>query len=182
MFKAQNAFEGVISNFPNRAIAKVLHCVVFPLGRPYVVPSDALGHEVARLLIEPSAARDRLTAGMYRGSADEEGVALLDAAMKATVEAEPIEQKLRAAVREGRLDGRTQPGADPALVAERAVAAGIIDATQAERLARARTLSARVIRVDDFAADLGASLFDPPAPVTAHSAAVMQAPPQRAAA
>jgi acyl-CoA dehydrogenase len=178
MFKAQNAFEGVISNFPNRAIAKVLHCVVFPLGRPYVVPSDALGHEVARLLIEPSAARDRLTAGMYRGSADEEGVALLDAAMKATVEAEPIEQKLRAAVREGRLDGRTQPGADPALVAERAVAAGIIDATQAERLARARTLSARVIRVDDFAADLGASLLDPPAPVTA----VMQAPPQRAAA
>jgi len=182
MFKAQNAFEGVISNFPNRAIAKVMHCIVFPLGRPYVVPSDKLGHEVARLLIEPSAARDRLTAGMYHGSADDEGVALLDAAMAAAVEAEPLEQKLRAAVREGRLDGRVAPGADAGVVAERAVAAGIISAADTERLARARALSARVIRVDDFAADLGASLLDPPAPVTEHSAAVMQAPPQRAAA
>ena len=65
MFKAQNAFEGVISNFPNRFIAAIMRRVVFPLGRPYVVPSDKLGHEVARLLIEPSAARDRLTAGIY---------------------------------------------------------------------------------------------------------------------
>ncbi len=40
MFKAQNAFEGVISNFPNRVIAFALRRIVFPLGRPYVVPSD----------------------------------------------------------------------------------------------------------------------------------------------
>jgi acyl-CoA dehydrogenase len=57
MFKAQNAFEGVISNFPNRLIAFALRSIVFPLGRPYVVPSDQLGHDVARLLIEPSATR-----------------------------------------------------------------------------------------------------------------------------
>jgi acyl-CoA dehydrogenase len=56
LFKAQNAVEGVISNFPNRVISVVLRRVVFPLGRPYVVPSDYLGHEVARL-IEPSHAR-----------------------------------------------------------------------------------------------------------------------------
>ena len=43
--------------------------VVFPLGRPYVVPSDKLGHDVAKLLIEPSATRDRLTAGMYLADA-----------------------------------------------------------------------------------------------------------------
>ena len=34
MFKAQKAFEGVISNFPNRLIAAVMRRVVFPLGRP----------------------------------------------------------------------------------------------------------------------------------------------------
>ncbi len=68
MFKAQTAFEGVISNFPNRLIAMVMRRIVFPLGRPYVVPSDKLGHEVARLLIEPSATRDRLTAGMYHAA------------------------------------------------------------------------------------------------------------------
>jgi len=182
MFKAQNAFEGVVSNFPNRCIAKVMHCVVFPLGRPYVVPSDRLGHEVARLLIEPSATRDRLTAGMYHGPADEEGVALLDAAMAAAVEAEPIEQKIRAAARAGALDTHVAPGSDPGLTAERAVAAGVISSSEAAVLARHRELAARVIRVDDFAADLGASLVDIPAPVTVHSAAVMAAPPRRAAA
>src|SRR5215471_11599822 len=44
MFKAQNAIEGVISNFPNRVIAGVLRRIIFPLGRPYVVPPDKLGH------------------------------------------------------------------------------------------------------------------------------------------
>ena len=68
MFKAQNAFEGVISNFPESLRAMVMRRIVFPLGRPYVVPSDRAGHEVARLLIEPSATRDRLTAGMYMPS------------------------------------------------------------------------------------------------------------------
>ena len=56
MFKAQNAFEGVISNYPSRAVAWLLRRIIFPLGRPYVVPSDRLGHAVASLLIEPSAA------------------------------------------------------------------------------------------------------------------------------
>jgi acyl-CoA dehydrogenase len=182
MFKAQNAFEGVISNFPNRAIARVLHGVVFPLGRPYVVPSDRLGHEVARLLIEPSATRDRLTAGMYLGTGEAAGVALLDAALAAAVAAEPVDQKLRAALRAGALDAHVPPGADPGMVPERAVAAGIISSAEAATLARHRELAARVIRVDDFAADLGASLLDPPAPVTVHSAAVMEAPPRRAAA
>src|SRR5437667_2833608 len=49
MFKAQNAIEGVLANFPNRMIAALLRTLVFPLGRPYVVPSDQLGHAVAKL-------------------------------------------------------------------------------------------------------------------------------------
>jgi acyl-CoA dehydrogenase len=182
MFKAQNAFEGVISNFPNRFLAKVMHCIVFPLGRPYVVPSDRLGHEVARLLIEPSATRDRLTAGMYRGRDADDGVALLDHALEAAVAAEPIDQKLRAAAKAGALDTRLAPGADPDLVAQRAVAAGVITAAEAATLARHRDLVARVIRVDDFDSDLGASLLEPPAPVTSHSPAVMQMPTRREAA
>jgi hypothetical protein len=70
MFKAQNAFEGVIPTSPT-AFATLLRWYIFPLGRPYVVPSDKLGHEVATLLIEPSATRDRLTAGMYLPRDDE---------------------------------------------------------------------------------------------------------------
>src|SRR4029434_910620 len=81
MFKAQTALEGVISNFPNRLIAAVMRRTVLSLGRPYVVPSDKLGHEVATLLIEPSATRDRLTAGMYLSKAERDGLRQIAAAL-----------------------------------------------------------------------------------------------------
>jgi acyl-CoA dehydrogenase len=174
MFKAQGAFEGVISNFPNRALAALMWRVVFPLGRPYEVPSDQLGHQVAALLIEPSATRDRLTAGMYLGRDGEEGTALLDAALQSAVLAEPIERKLKEAARAGRFDAQLAPGADPGLLAERALTAGVITSAEARVLARHRELVARVVRVDDFAQDLGTSLVAPPTPVTAHA---RQTPP-----
>ena len=161
MFKAQSAFEGVISNFPNRVIATLMRRIVFPLGRPYVVPSDQIGHEVASLLIAPSATRDRLTAGMYIGRGDDDPVALIERALAATMIAEPIEAKLKAAIREGRLDGRVPPGSDVDVLAERALAAGLIDGEEAQALMVHHDLVQRVIRVDDFDRDLGASLLLP---------------------
>ena len=75
-------------------------------GRPYVVPSDKLGHEVARLLIEPSATRDRLTAGIYLSQAVDNPLAQIERALAATLAAEPVEAKLRGAMKEGRFDGK----------------------------------------------------------------------------
>ncbi len=161
MFKAQTALEGVISNFPNRLIAMLMRRIVFPLGRPYVVPSDRIGLKVARLLIEPSDSRDRLTAGMFIGTGEDDPVGLIERALRATVEVESIEAKLKAAVRDGRLDGRLPPDAGAEKLAERAVAAGVIDAEEARALVAQRHLVARVIRVDDFDPDLGASLLQP---------------------
>ncbi len=166
MFKAQIAFEGVISNFPNRFIAAVMRRVVFPLGRPYVVPSDKLGHEVARILIEPSAARDRLTAGVYLSAAPDNPVTQIERALAATIAAEPIEAKLRAAVKDGRVDGKLPPGAGVDVLLGRALAAGVITAAEGAAVSAARDLTALVIRVDDFAQDLGASEMEA-APVAA---------------
>ncbi len=161
MFKAQNAFEGVISNFPNRLIAFALRRIVFPLGRPYVVPSDRLGHDVARLLIEPSAARDRLTAGIYIGTREDDPVGLIERALEATMRAELVEAKMRGAIRDGRLDGKLPPGAGIDVLADRALASGIVSADEARALLAQRELVARVIRVDDFDKDLGAALLQP---------------------
>jgi acyl-CoA dehydrogenase len=161
MFKAQSAFEGVISNFPNRPIAFLLRRIVFPLGRPYAVPSDELGHEVAQLLLEPSATRDRLTAGMFIGTAGDDPVALIERALAATVVAEPIELRLKSATKDGRLEAHIPPGAGIEVLTERAVAAGIISADEARALNAQRMLVAQVIRVDDFDRDLGARLLQP---------------------
>jgi acyl-CoA dehydrogenase len=167
MFKAQNAIEGVISNFPQHAIATLMRRMVFPLGRPYVVPSDALGHEVAKLLIEPSATRDRLTAGMYIGSGEDNPVALIERALVATLASEPIEARIRLAAKEGRIDTRLPAGAGVDVLVARAQAAGVIDVAEAEAVLTARDLTARVIRVDDFPQDFGVSEMNPTATTAA---------------
>lgn len=181
MFKAQSALEGVLDNFPNPMFGALMRRVVFPLGRPYVMPSDALGHEVAKLLIESSATRDRLTAGMFIGD-PEEPVGLLERALAVTVAAEPIERTLKEAIRSGALDARVAPGAGAAAIAGRAVTIGIIAASDAAVLALQRELAARVVRVDDFAQDLGTSLLVPgDAGEPAMSAARPAAPASRRA-
>ena len=160
LYKAQGAMEGVITNFPNRFIAAVMRLVVFPLGKPHVVPSDRLGQHVARLLIEPSATRDRLTAGMFIGDADEP-VGLLERALAASVAADPVERKVRSALRVGKLEATQAPGEGAAALEALAVAAGVITAAEAALLAARRELAARVVSVDDFAQDLGTSLLEP---------------------
>jgi acyl-CoA dehydrogenase len=149
MFRAQNAFEGVLSNYPSRLAAWILRRIIFPLGRPYVVPSDRLGHEVARLLIEPSATRDRLTAGAYVPRTESDVMGKLEAAMQAAVAAEPIERKVRDAQKAGRIAGKS--GVE---LASAAFTAGVITAAEQAQLQRATVLRDEVIRVDDFPQDL----------------------------
>jgi acyl-CoA dehydrogenase len=167
MFRAQTALEGVISNFPNRFLAAILRRMVFPLGRPYVVPSDRLGHNVAKLMIEPSATRDRLTQGVFVSKSPDNPVTLIERALTATLAAEPVEAKIRAAAKAGRIDAKLPAGAGLDALIERAQAAGVIDTAEAQAVATARELTAQVIRVDDFALDLGASDMQPPVVGTA---------------
>ncbi|MEO8137233.1 MAG: acyl-CoA dehydrogenase, partial [Betaproteobacteria bacterium] len=142
MFKAQNAFEGVIANYPSKTVAWLLRRIIFPLGRPYVVPSDRLGHDVASLLIEPSATRDRLTRGMFIAADPDDPVALIEAALTANVAAEGIEARIRAATKAGTIAGATQA----ARIAS-AVAAGLVTVAEVELLEQARLLADRVIHV-----------------------------------
>ncbi|WP_374484441.1 acyl-CoA dehydrogenase [Zoogloea sp.] len=156
MFKAQNAFEGVIANFPNRLFAMLLRrLVVFPLGRPYVVPSDALGHKVAGLLIEPSATRDRLTSDVYLPKDVEEPVGALEAALHATVAAEPVESKVRRAIKEGHFKPGLLVGGGVDALYDAAVAGGIISGDEYALIKRRGELRDKVIRVDDFPYDFG---------------------------
>jgi acyl-CoA dehydrogenase len=167
MFKMQNAFEGVISNYPNRVIAALLHWYIFPLGRPYEVPSDKLGHEVAQTLIEPSATRDRLTAGMYVPWDETDAVGVIELALEATVAAEPIEARIRKAVKEGRVGA-----GNPADMAVHAREAGVITAEEHALLQRRVMLRDRAIAVDDFPQDFAHEAgVQPPLPSTLREAA-----------
>jgi acyl-CoA dehydrogenase len=130
---------------------------VFPLGRPYVIPSDKLGHDVAKLLIEPSATRDRLTAGMYLSKSDDDVIRAIESAVGATLAAEPIEARIREAQKAGRL--KVEVGEDRVAAAR---AASVITTDELAIVRRAKKLVDQVLRVDDFAQDLGASEMHPP--------------------
>jgi hypothetical protein len=153
MYKAQMAFDGAIANFPVRWIGRLLYRMVFPLGHPYDVPSDRIGHRVAKLLIEPSAARDRLTTETYLPKGESEAVGALELALLATIEAEPIEAKIRAAEKKGVLVDN--PDANVRDLAHAAFAAGIVTPAEYAALKRRNDLRDIVIRVDDFPHDLG---------------------------
>jgi acyl-CoA dehydrogenase len=155
MYKAQMAFDGVIDNFPNKFIGRLLYRIIFPLGRPYEVPSDKIGHQVAKLLIEPSATRDRLTAETYLPKLETEAIGAVELALAATIEAEPIDAKIRAAEKNGALDNN--PDANVRDLAHAAFAAGIVTADEYAVLQRRNKLRDIVIHVDDFPHDFGLS-------------------------
>ncbi|MBI5861262.1 MAG: acyl-CoA dehydrogenase [Rhodocyclales bacterium] len=153
IYKTQQAFDGVIANFPNRWIGGLLYRMVFPWGHPYVVPSDDLGHQVASLLIQPSATRDRLTAECFVPQTDAEPVGAIEQALAATLAAEPIEAKIREAEKAGRFAGN--PLGNVRDIASAAFACGIITAQEHDCMEHRNALRDRVVRVDDFAFDFG---------------------------
>jgi acyl-CoA dehydrogenase len=177
MYRVQTAIEGVISNFPNRFISAIARWVLFPLGRPYSVPSDRLGHEVAALVVMPSATRDRLTAGMFIAKADDDPAAQIERALAATLAVEPIEARIRAAMKDGSFKPEAVPGAGADERVDGAAAVGVITADELALIQRQRALVAAVVRVDDFAQDLGTSLLQPPHPLTPHPDDVAVSPP-----
>ncbi|MEX2239470.1 MAG: acyl-CoA dehydrogenase [Burkholderiales bacterium] len=150
LYSAQQAIDQILSNFPVKALATVLRWTIFPLGTPFRPPLDSRNHECAKIALEPGAARDRLTAGIYlpQGEADATGV--LETAFLATVACEPIEKKFREAVKSGVLTPRS--GADTALLARDQ---GVITPEEYAQWQRKETLRKRVIMVDDFPQDYG---------------------------
>ncbi len=153
MYKAQMAFDGFLANFPNKFIAGALRRIIFPLGHPYDVPSDKIGHQVAKILISPSAARDRLTAETYVPEVESEAVGAIELALRATIEAEPIEARIRNAEKDGMF--ANIPEANVRDIAQVAFSMGVITAEEYAVLKRRNHLRDIVIRVDDFPHDYG---------------------------
>jgi acyl-CoA dehydrogenase len=146
LFAAEERLDAVLRNLPNRIAAGILRAIVFPLGRHAARPNDRLTHQVASVLLEPSAARDRLTVGVYVPKDPSEAVARLDAALMKVAAADRVEQKLRAAIRRG-----TLRHSEEATLLSEAVALEVITSQEAAAVTEAAVIRREVIQVDDFA-------------------------------
>jgi acyl-CoA dehydrogenase len=150
LYRAQLAFDQILSNFPSKTLATLLRVTLFPRGMPFRPPLDSRNHECARIALEPGSARDRLTAGMYLPKGEADATGILESAFVATVACEPIDKKLRDAVKAGSLKPR--PGVDLVTTARDA---GIVTAEEYVLWQRKEALRKNVIKVDDFPQDFG---------------------------
>src|SRR6185295_10687791 len=139
LHRAQEAIEGILSNFPVKSVATLLRWTIFPGGKSLRPPLDSRNRECAQIALEPGAARERLTAGMYLPKGDD-ATAVLEAAFLATVACEPIDRKLRDAQRKG----LTLKEAESVLTME-----------ELAQWQRKEALRKQVIKVDDFPQDFG---------------------------
>jgi acyl-CoA dehydrogenase len=145
LYQIQQAFDGVIRNFPNAPVSSLLRALVFPLGRSMSPPSDHLGHQIAALLMQPGATRDRLTAGMYIPDNEQEAVGALEAALASTLLCEP----LQARVEEARKARQVKSPDELERISE-ARDQKIITPEEALLLERDYALHRKVIMVNDF--------------------------------
>jgi len=140
----QQQLLGVLENFPAPLLGKVLKRWLFPGGPSFAAPSDALSKQVAKLLLTPGDARDRLLRGMYMGHDPNHGYALLRDAFDKVIAAESTTHALRNAFNETVTEQNY-----PALL-DRGLAAGIITEEQAATVRAAEAARAKLIAVDEF--------------------------------
>jgi len=145
LYAIQERLDALLKNFPIRWLAFMVRVLIFPLGKIYAPPSDRTGHQAAGILLSPSIARDRLTAGMFVPQDREEPLGRIEAALAQIERADAVEKVLTNSVRNGQL-----PKAPIAVLIDLAVERDIIDRHDAEQLRAAEALRREVIRVDDF--------------------------------
>jgi acyl-CoA dehydrogenase len=143
--KIRESFDGFMRNLPFRPAAWLLRFMVFPLGRPFTGLKDTVGHRVAQILLEPSRIRNRLTEGIFLPAGPDEPLARLEDALARVVAAEPLEKRLRNAVKDGRLRKGTELE-----ILEAALNAEIVTADEAKTLWLAMEARREAARVDDF--------------------------------
>jgi acyl-CoA dehydrogenase len=126
-----------------------MRVVIFPRGRTYFAASDRLGRQIVEPLMMPSATRDRLAAGIYRTVEPGNPLGLLQEALELSLVAEPLEKRIRVeGVKTGRITALELPGQ-----VEQALAAGLINATEAATLREYDRKVMHIIDVDDFSSE-----------------------------
>jgi len=146
LYRAQEQLHGFLRNFPNRFVAAALRVCIFPRGRMYSAPSDALAREIAALLTRPTDTRARLCEGIFAPREPGSVLGQLQAALELAEQVAPLEKKVREAIRSGIL-----PAGDVHERVDQARERGLLSATEADDLQRFDRQVMGLTAVDDFA-------------------------------
>ncbi len=146
MYHAQEQLHSFLQNFPNRPIAMMLRIFIFPRGRTYSAPSDALGRKVVDLMTSSGEARDRLSQQAYTTLEPGNPLGLLQEALLLSEAMAPLENKVRQAQKDGVIHS-TYLGQQ----IDEAESADIISKAQASQMRDYHQKVLDILAVDDFA-------------------------------
>jgi acyl-CoA dehydrogenase len=147
LYQAQEQLHLFLRNFPNRPLALFMRLCIFPRGLGYSPPSDRLGHAIGDLVMNPCAARERLSAHIYKTAAAHNPLGKLQAALVLSAAAEPLEKRIRVdGVKTGRITALDLPGQ-----ITQAATLRIINEAEAALLRDYDAKVQDIINVDDFA-------------------------------
>ncbi|UVE16191.1 acyl-CoA dehydrogenase [Pseudomonas sp. LS44] len=146
--KAEQALNDLLHNFPNRLFGCLLRIVVFPLGRRHKGPSDRLDADVAKILgrAKGDPALEALLEGCYRPTDPDDPVGALQHAATLLADSQTEQQKLHSALKSGQI----HPAPGQSLL-DAALAGGVLQAEEVQKLRAAENARRKVIDVDDFA-------------------------------
>jgi acyl-CoA dehydrogenase len=148
MYQAQEQLHSFLRNFPNRPVAFLLRCIIFPRGRTYFSPSDDLGKKVVDLITRTGEARDRLSQQAYTTIEPTNPLGLLQEALQMSERLAPLEKKLKQAKKEGLVQSEYfGHQIDEAEKAE------IISARETRELRTYHEKVSHLLSVDDFSPD-----------------------------
>ena len=145
LHRYQEAMHGILLNLPNRVTARLCRWLIFPLGRRFHKPADALDRQIAGLVSRATGTRQRLIDGVYLTPAANNPVGGLNALLPEVDAADLLYRRLQQAVKQGRVAAAVGPGA-----VDQAVAAGVLDAEEAQALRNYEEKIMAYINVDEF--------------------------------
>ncbi len=149
MYNCQMAFSEFFENLPNKPIAWLLRLIVFPFGRRYKLPNDALEQTMVKTMFSDSPLRDRISQPMYIGKDTSDPSFIIEDAFTRLQATRATRDAIRQAVK----DGVLEEAADPEVLAAMAVKKSVCGKSEADAYLAAEVARKLAIQVDDFPAD-----------------------------
>ncbi|NOH79529.1 acyl-CoA dehydrogenase [Vibrio sp. RE86] len=149
LYNASQALQEAFTNYPQKAVGRLLKVIIFPLGNHFTKPSDDLSVKLAESLMTPGAHRDRLTHLCFVGKDENDSVGLMENAFLAMYDIKSLERKMMRAAKEGKV-------ARKGLLADRlaqALEADILTQEEVDKIVAADKLRYKAIQVDHFSHD-----------------------------
>lgn len=146
LYKAEEALYAFMQNFPNRFVRFLLRLFVFPYGKILTSPSDKLGKEVAKSMLNPSQVREKLTHLCYYEKREDDPIGLMELTFEKWHQVENAMKTLLQAIKKQDI----AKNIDFDKQVKMAISKGILGQEEGEALKEYEALYKLAISVDEF--------------------------------